>query len=218
MEKYGSEPNVVVDLRNKFPAIRDQGSRPLCLVFAASDLNAFIQNSNEMLSVEYLSYYSYIEDGQTDYTKGLTSKAVTRALENHGQPCEIDLPYAKSAIIPPSPPGDYNNLFYAIGREQIDLVDSLIKSLDQGCATIILAGITQGFFNPKGSNVISDKNGSLANHALVVVGYGKYPDNECCFLIRNSWGESWANGGYAWLTSEYISNKVFISLRLSKKI
>jgi C1A family cysteine protease len=33
-------------------------------------------------------------------------------------------------------------------------------------------------------------------HALVIVGYD---DETKLFEVRNSWGENWANGGYAYI-------------------
>jgi len=214
--KYDSEPSVLIDLRNKLPPIRDQGSRPLCLVFAASDLNTFIHNEKEAFSVEYLSYYSYKEAGKTDYSQGLTFQAVSQALEKYGQPYEKVAPYNVFSTKPSIPSVAYKNLFFAEGKKQLDLVDDLIKSLDKGCAVIIITKLTPGFFSPIKSNVIDDEIGNTGNHALIVVGYGEYADKEVCFLIRNSWGESWANSGHAWLTSKFISNRTFMSLRLSK--
>lgn len=215
-KKYDSAPNIEVDLRNKFPSIRDQGSRPLCLVFATSDLNTFTHNEKKEFSVEYLSHYSYQEAGETDYTQGLTCQAVSQALEKYGQPHEDVAPYNKNAIKPSIPSTSCNNLFYAKGKEKSDLVKEFITSLDNGHASIIIINLCTRFFNPMASSVIDDENGSAGIHALVVVGYGRYPDNEVCFLIRNSWGNAWANNGHAWLTEKFIKNRVLNTLRLSK--
>lgn len=215
-KKYESEPNIQVDLRNKFPTIRDQGSRPLCLVFAASDLNTFVHNEKEIFSVEYLSFHAYKEEGETDYTQGLTCQAVSQALEKYGQPYEIVAPYNECASSPSIPSSPCKNLFNAKGKEKIDLVKELIKSLDKGYASIVITELCDGFYYPTSSNVIDDGKENSAIHALVIVGYGRYSNNEPCFLIRNSWGESWANDGHAWLTEKFITNKVINSLRLSK--
>ncbi len=214
--KYDSEPSILVDLRNDFPAIRDQGPRPLCLAFATSDLNSFIHNEDEAFSVEYLSYYSYKEAGITDYTKGLTVLSVKKAIEIHGQPPEYVAPYDELATKPLLPSGTYNELFYAKGDDGNDLVGELVESLDKKNAVTIGVNLNPMFFNPIDSCVIDDEIGDLGCHALIVVGYGSYSGGEHCFLIRNSWGESWANNGYAWLTSKFITNRVFMSLRLSK--
>jgi len=214
--KYDSEPNIVVDLRNYFPSIRDQGPRPLCLAFATSDLNSFIHDENEAFSVEYLSYYSYKDAGITDYTKGLTLHSVKQALENHGQPHDYVEPYSDAAIKPSTPSGTCAELFYAKGYDKNDLVHELSESLDSEIAVTIGVSLNSHFFNPVESGVIDDNIGDFGSHALIIVGYGRYSDGELCFLIRNSWGESWANNGYAWLTSKFVTNRVFMSLRLSR--
>lgn len=214
--KYISEPNVLVDLRSKFPITRDQGRRPLCLVFAISDVNTFLHNETEEFSVEYLSHYAYKISGTTDYTQGLNFSSVQKALEDHGQPHESLAPYNESAKKPIIPTGTYSKLFFAKGKKLPDLVDDLIEELNKGNAVTIGVNLSSSFFSPTGAYVIDDENGNSGNHAVDVVGYGRYPDSEVCFLIRNSWGMDWANNGHAWLTSKFISNRAFMSLRLSK--
>jgi C1A family cysteine protease len=56
----------------------------------------------------------------------------------------------------------------------------------------------------------------LGGHAIVAVGYDDKikikgegsaagPETSGALLIRNSWGESWGDGGYGWLPYEYIA-------------
>jgi len=215
-KNYDSEPKIIIDIRNTFPDIRDQGTRPLCLAFAASDLNASTHDENEPLSVEYLSHYSYKSGNKTDFTQGLTCKEVIQALDEYGQPHETFAPYnhhAKSPIIPSTV---CKNKFHATGIEEHVLIDELTKSLDSGKAVIIAVKLTTEFFNPIKPFIIDDAAGNSGSHALVVVGYGHDRNNEKLFLIRNSWGETWANNGHAWITSKFISNRAFVSLGLSK--
>ena len=43
---------------------------------------------------------------------------------------------------------------------------------------------------------------------LVSVGYGTH-NGRRVILVRNSWGEGWGQGGYAWLTEEFLGPRVF---------
>lgn len=43
-------------------------------------------------------------------------------------------------------------------------------------------------------------------HSIVITGYD---DDQECFRIRNSWGESWGEKGYAWIPYEYLTFRNF---------
>lgn len=44
----------------------------------------------------------------------------------------------------------------------------------------------------------------VGGHAVTLVGY-KRSGMKVMFRLRNSWGESWGDGGYAWMPSEYLT-------------
>jgi hypothetical protein len=48
--------------------------------------------------------------------------------------------------------------------------------------------------------VIPDWSSAEGGHAITMSGYRKLPDGTHQFLIHNSWGESWADHGYAWVS------------------
>ena len=43
----------------------------------------------------------------------------------------------------------------------------------------------------------------LGGHAVVCVGYDR---SKKAFLVRNSWGTSWGQGGYFWMPFAYLTN------------
>lgn len=47
---------------------------------------------------------------------------------------------------------------------------------------------------------------STGSHAMLCVGYS---DADNCFMIRNSWGPSWGDGGYAYIPYEYLGSDRF---------
>jgi cathepsin K len=49
----------------------------------------------------------------------------------------------------------------------------------------------------------SDYNNPVSNHAVMIIGWD---DNKGAWLMRNSWGETWADGGYCWI--KYNSNNI----------
>ncbi len=48
--------------------------------------------------------------------------------------------------------------------------------------------------------VIPEWDSPEGGHAITMSGYRKMPDGTHQFLVHNSWGESWADHGYAWIT------------------
>jgi aminopeptidase C len=56
-----------------------------------------------------------------------------------------------------------------------------------------------------GNAVIPDWSDYSGGHAIVISGYRQTPSGKQ-FLIHNSWGESWGEKGYAWI-SEAMVNK-----------
>ncbi len=50
------------------------------------------------------------------------------------------------------------------------------------------------------NGVIPDWSAPEGGHAITMSGYRKMPNGTHQFLVHNSWGESWADHGYAWVT------------------
>jgi C1A family cysteine protease len=48
----------------------------------------------------------------------------------------------------------------------------------------------------------NEKN--IGGHAVAIVGFD---DNKQCFIVRNSWGADWGDGGYCYMPYAYITNK-----------
>lgn len=213
---YIKSPQIIVDLRNKFVPVRDQGVRPLCLVFAASDLNAFLHQLSDPLSVEYLAYHAYQVAGHNNYTLGLDCDSVLAALELKGQPIELKLPYDPNA----SAPRDLttlNTIFFKAKGAQFSVATHAIKSsLDNGIAVGLGVILTDEFFLPKPPYVLDDTLSVAGRHALLAVGYGAFDNGDVAILVRNSWGNTWADSGYAWITEKFVNNRAEILITLGK--
>jgi hypothetical protein len=86
-------PDVIVDLRNQFGPVRDQGARPTCMAFAASDAHSFARASVDPLSAEYAFYHAVHRQLIPDRTKGVSFSAMVDAIATDGQPLESSWPY-----------------------------------------------------------------------------------------------------------------------------
>lgn len=214
-DNYNNAPEVIVDLRKELPAVRDQGNRPLCLVFAASDAHTKHQAINEALSVEYLAYYAYQFESDNDYSQGLKVESVQSALERDGQPHERMWPYRENPLaVTSKPPNGLAPIYRTHSLCSEYKMEELKEFLERGNAVVFGAAITLQFTQPADSPfIITDISPSVAMHAMVAVGYGVYPDGEALLLARNSWGDDWGDGGYAWLTSEFVEKNVIECVR-----
>ena len=49
----------------------------------------------------------------------------------------------------------------------------------------------------------ADGDKQLGGHAVCCVGYD---DDKQCFVVRNSWGSSWGDGGYFYMPYKYMTD------------
>lgn len=71
-------------------------------------------------------------------------------------------------------------------------------------ATVAFQNYTGGVFN-------EEVEALTTNHAVLLIGWD---DNKGAWLIKNSWGKDWGDGGYAWV--RYGSNKIGSSTMWAK--
>lgn len=205
----------IVDLRSQFAPIRDQGSRPTCLAFAASDAHGALLEPDTELSCEYLYFHAQKRGGR-DATTGATVPDTLAALKAEGQPVESDWPYIQKkpdqVMKAWQPPTQHGGLYKRDGQRCGQLSDDIVQFLDAGSCVISLIFLCDPFFAAQRGQLIETSAGSKPNinmrHAVVAVGHGK-TQSERCFLIRNSWGSGWADDGYAWIAEDLFEASLF---------
>ena len=211
-----------VDLRSQFGPVRDQGARPTCLAFAASDAHAALRAGWEPLSCEYAFYHAQQRAARPP-TKGALLRSMLQSLSLDGQPPEDKWPYLPATPTPDSwnPPADAAPLYARNGAPGKHGVCEIVSLLDSGLPVIILMNLSASFFNPKEGGLIDDKPGETPEpaqrHAVVAVGYGSADKNQV-ILVRNSWGSSWGASGYGWLTEQYLERRLFASALLAEEM
>lgn len=205
---------VYVDLRDQFGPIRDQGARPTCLAFAASDAHASLRGEWDTLSCEYAFYHAQKRTGRPP-TIGVFLDDMLATLRDQGQPIENDWPYL--AKLPTdlthySPPSPIGRLYGRNGQQPIHSVDHICGALDDGVPAIVLSVLTRTFFNPPNSGIIDHVDGDdvfpIPRHAMVAVGHGQVRQGRVV-LIRNSWGSCWGLNGYGWVTEAFLTRHIY---------
>lgn len=214
---------VSVDLRPLFGPARNQGQRPTCMAFAASDAHAALRFGWEPLSCEYAFYHSQCLAGRPP-NKGALLSSMLETLRQNGQPQESGWPYLTATPIDEiswSPPDEVGPLFGRNGKKTSDSLIHIIDELEKGRPVIILLMLSRSFYNPNAQAVIDPISGEIPEperrHAVIAVGHGTI-DGQRAFLIRNSWGPRWGEAGYGWLTENFLKPRIFAAATLMEEV
>ena len=187
--------------------VRDQGQRGTCLAFAvtaAHEVERSGGSTPDDLSEEALYWGCKLTDG--NWTSGTTFASASTALGRWGQPLEAAWPYDRKwadgiAYSPPKRPGGTGWFRTGLRNISVALAD-VRRVLDSGVPVLLGLTVFDTFYRPDADGHIADPpSGSSARGRHAVVAVGHQTDE---LLIRNSWGTTWALGGYAWIGNGYI--------------
>ena len=215
--------DIVRDLRPLFGPARDQGARPTCLAFAASDTHAGLRDGWAPLSCEFAFYAAQKRAGRPP-TSGALLSTMLDALRLDGQPDEKGWPYL--AAVPAdhrlwTPPATVGPLYGRNGQRDGTDLSSILAALDRDTPVLMLTMLSRSFFQPRGDGVVDPANDELPEpaqrHAVVAVGHGTV-DGTPAILIRNSWGPGWGLEGHAWLTERFLAPRLFATAKLTEEV
>jgi hypothetical protein len=202
------------DLRHLFGPVRDQGQRPTCLAFAASDTHAALRDAWEPLSCEYIFFHAQKRAGRTA-KDGATLPSMLEALRQDGQPHEAGWPYLLTLpadLTQWRPPAGVTPLYRRAGESGADTVDAIVAELEQDRPVLTLIRLSRSFDWIGADSIIdpgpTEQPEYLRRHAVVAVGHGE-AKGQRAVLVRNSWGAGWGDGGYGWLTEKFLAPRVF---------
>lgn len=187
------------DHRSECLPVRDQGRRPTCLAHSLSTAHEHELRAERPLSPEYLHFFA---SGGVPAHGCLVPLAID-ALERHGQTFETDCPYQ-----PDTPPVDWlppsdKTAFRRTSSTGPKDSSAIVEQLGVGRLPVLIIDLPRGFFRPRPPWVIQSDGESEGLHSVVAVGSATGPEGSV-LLIRNSWGQNWADGGYAYLDEEYL--------------
>ena len=202
------------DLSVHFGPARIQGQRPSCLAFATSDLNRFVNQHSKELSVEYLLHHAAKAMPDWTSSSGLTVDAVLVAVATPGQPEESLYTYrASEPEFPLKCPPALSPLYTSTYGGRGLAIDEIAEKISAGTPVCIGVRMTYDFYKPVGGIIGDSMNcPSGMGHAILAVGTGVHSVSGMdYYLVRNSWGGSWGNNGYAWLSKQYLTNHLLAS-------
>ena len=179
----------ILDLRNFLNQPRDQGFQGTCAAHTAATMKEYQENKD----IGFKNYFSpqFVYNlRENQESEGMYSRDVMKILHKIGIVEESDYPYElieKSDKISEKLKNDASN--HKIKRYgQIYTIESLKTALFKNGPCLIAFPVynysDRMWFENEGDT-------NLGGHAMTVVGY-----NKDGFIIRNSWGNNWADNGY----------------------
>jgi C1A family cysteine protease len=199
------------DLRPLLPPVRDQGQRGTCVAFAVTAAHEIARATgaaiSEDLSEEALFWGCKIIDG--NWSSGTQFSSAAAAIGATGQPLEAVWPYIPRRVagVPYNPPTKPAHGWHTadLGQTALDLA-SVREEINAGRSVVLGLTVFDTLFRPSPAGRIhapAPGTKAQARHAVLAVGH----DNTA-LLIRNSWGTTWALGGYGWLSNDYAKRHV----------
>ena len=204
--------SIDLDYRPMLGPIRDQGARPTCLSHAVSTAHEHARESTVQLSPEYLHHFaSGVAEGA-----GISVADVSETLAKEGQPTESDCPYQADGVPCHWTPPVGVRLYRRTSLAKEPLATEVEAALKTGSAPILGISLPDAFHTPVAPWVIPPQGIVVGLHAVLVVGTAM-SDGDRHYLIRNSWGPEWADGGYAWLDRSFLNQHLHEVLVLSEE-
>jgi hypothetical protein len=207
------ELSIVRDMRVAFGSARNQGIRPTCLAFAASDAHAAVRGPWVPLSSEFAFYNAQRRSKRAPHHGAILS-TMLEVLREDGQPVETKWPYLTSLPFDLAswlPPAGITEVYRRLGDVGTATVDEIVRLLDEGRPVLTTMMLSDSFYLPANDGVVDVIPGEAPDptrrHAVVAVGRG-IRNRERLILVRNSWGEGWGVEGYGWLTESFLQPRL----------
>jgi len=202
-------------------AIRNQATSPACTAFAEATAldHALARWSGKSATVSVMQIWARYHSPSEEIA--LTSNVSHPIADEHDWPfnnheasrwvpcslapaghrgeCGKKVDEARVKALEEKAIGEFTEVEY-LGKPDVTVLEAKIAAGQD----IIVAIEVPASLNPKGrpgARYIPNyqrSGGSQSGHAFVLAGYANYPHG-AYFLVHNSWGEAWGDGGYAWI-------------------
>mmetsp|Transcript_19549 Transcript_19549/g.32816 ORF Transcript_19549/g.32816 Transcript_19549/m.32816 type:complete len:431 (-) Transcript_19549:104-1396(-) len=222
-----------VDLRNYMTTVEDQSQTNSCCANAVCGAYEYMGKRDAMekggsvfvddISRLFIYYVGRKRDQQlfredtslAPRDEGMSLGGALSALEMKGACLEKNWPFNINRVNDtPSNACFREAIRYKIAESRKVPVDlsSMRQCLAEGHPIVFGLKLTAQFFKPSpGGGIVTPdvddpQSAEHGLHAMLIVGYS---DRQEVFIVRNSWGTSWGDGGYGYVPYDYICNDDF---------
>ena len=219
-----------LDLRNNFRGVQDQGQQGSCLAFALTSVFEYVMRSNNRteeydLSEAFLYYNARkLDDDKTMLGRdsGSRFKPAVESLCQYGIAVESLCRYDQNTYDREPSAEAYEDAKRRLLRKAVNVSRTVadVKSALEDGYPVAASFMLYPSFSATGADGFvpmpsAEEIEALANcaveerdkhscHAMVIVGFD---DSIECFLVRNSWGTDWGNGGYCYVPYSYVADE-----------
>jgi hypothetical protein len=216
LSPVGAQLPASIDLREQWWGIGDQGHTGSCVGWAVADslLRWHFVKAGRIGEHEYLSpRFIWMASKETDEFSdrptafieeaGTSLKAALTVARHYGAVLDKDLPFSPSVLY-----GGAEQTFYArASRMRIGAFFNMDGKPAQWrhwlahCGPVLVRlDVDEAWMGGGNGGKLEsyDPNNTLGGHAVALVGY-----TQSAFIVRNSWGTDWGDGGYAFASDDY---------------
>lgn len=204
-----------VDLRTGMPPVFDQGTLGSCTGNAIAGAYEYAQKKLGKKDFTPSRLFIYYNERLLEHTVADDAGAVIRdgmkAIARFGVCSERSWPYVIAKFKDGPTKGAYTEalMHQAIEYRAVEQkADQLKAALAAGYPVVFGFSVFEAFESEEvaKSGILnlpqaSEKN--MGGHAVLMCGYD---DSKKSFLVRNSWGSNWGQGGYFWMPYDYACN------------
>jgi len=186
--------------------IKDQGACGSCWAFSAiaSLEGLYFQNNQKLLSFSEQLLVDCVTAGSEGCNGGWETDGMDYAAKN-GVELETDYPYKardQKCAYNSSKSIRVNGGFGKVEAKNATALKSSVVTQP----TSVAIQADQLVFQFYKTGVIKALCGDYLNHAVLAVGYDTFSGSEA-FIVKNSWGTSWGNNGYVYISTDSKANK-----------
>jgi len=199
------------------PPLLDQGQLGTCAANAgAGALQVILSNANPPIHDEpsrRLIYWCATSlDGTAGQDEGTYLRSVVQQMHKIGVCSNKLWPYSDNikSLVPPPPEviiqASQNRIYgyYKIDSTGDQRLADLCTAIRANHPVIFGTLVGNAFMNTDGRTPLVPERNNEGGHATCLVGV-QSTGGRLSFRDKNSWGSSWADGGYCWLDQDYMT-------------
>jgi C1A family cysteine protease len=218
--KYNSEDlPQKVDLRNFMTKVENQEELKSCTANAVAGAYEYLVKRHKEMEYDVsrlFIYYNarYIGNMESKDAGCYIADAI-QGLKEYGACSEETYPYQKQ-LVNTEPHQDAYDEAASFLVESVERIDNELNAwksaLAEGNPIIFGLLLFASFDNHRKKGLVpvpseaDQSRASHSGHAMLCVGYS---DPDQVFIVRNSWGQNWGDGGYCYIPYKYLINDKF---------